>query len=141
MAMPPWMQMQYYGTPGQQQMIGGYNTGGYTGGATTYKGGGVTGTATPVYYGQHLAGFNVPQPRYYGQENAPMGFVESRGYLGTPRPGEYSGYVPGENGRAGYYVGYDPRTGTRTPTSSYERNAYADWMSTTAPELRWVWGF
>jgi len=107
--------------------------------SSPYTIGGVpAGTATPGRNERGQLGYNVPQPRYFGQENPPMGFVASRGYIGRPYAGEYSGFVPGTEGRAGYYVGYDPRTGTRTPTRGAKEY---EWFDTTAPELRWVWGY
>ena len=120
------------GAPGNASIPKGYVSSPYT------IGGVPAGTATPGRNERGQLGYNVPQPRYFGQENPPMGFVASRGYIGRPYAGEYSGFVPGTEGRAGYYVGYDPRTGTRTPTRGAKEY---EWFDTTAPELRWVWGY
>ena len=102
----------------------------------------IIGTAVPEWrknvYGWSVPGYNVPMPETYGQANPRMGFVQSRGNINRPYAGEYSGYVPGENGGAGYWVGIDPRTGTRTPTRGAREY---EWFDTTAPELRWVWGY
>jgi len=96
-------------------------------------------------------GYNVPMPASWAElqaGTAPTGFVESRFNrnlsgqpIGRLVPGQYSGYVPGENNRAGYYVGYDPRTGTRTPTTDWEKYLTREFGYLPDERTRWYMGW